>query len=141
MGLVYLARQAALDRLVALKVLSAGRAARSEGLDCFAAEARAVASLQHPNIIQIYNVGEHDGLPYLALEFCPGGNLDKQIRGTALPPRGTAAMAEQLARVVHAAHEKGIVHRGLKPANVLFGEGGVPKIAGFGLAKNPEGSG
>jgi serine/threonine-protein kinase len=135
MGVVYLGRQLGLDRLVALKmILSGGHAGRDERKR-FRTEAEAAARLQHPNIVQVYEVGEHAGRPYLSLEFCPGGGLDRKLAGTPLPPKEAAALAQTLARAVHAAHEKGVVHRDLKPANVLLAENGAPKVTDFGLAK------
>jgi serine/threonine-protein kinase len=107
----------------------------------FQAEAEAIARLKHPNIVQIYEVGEHHGLPYFSLEYCPGGSLDKKLNGTPLPPKEAAALVEVLARAMQAAHEKGIVHRDLKPANVLLGEEGELKITDFGLAKRLEEAG
>jgi serine/threonine protein kinase/WD40 repeat protein len=120
MGVVYKARQVKLNRLVALKMILAGAHAGAEERKRFQAEAEAVARLAHPNIVQIYEVGEHDGLPYLALEYCPGGSLDKKLDGTPLPSAHAARLIETLARAVQAAHEQHIVHRDLKPANVLF---------------------
>jgi serine/threonine protein kinase len=152
MGVVYQARQAGLNRLVALKmVLAGGHAGRPE-LDRFRTEAQAVARLQHPNIVQIYEIGEHQGRPFLALEFIDGGNLADHLQETPLPAQPAARLMETLARAIHHAHLQGIVHRDLKPANVLLapapaapaGSGpalegpvlGTPKIADFGLAKN-----
>jgi serine/threonine-protein kinase len=88
-----------------------------------------------PNIIQIYDVGEQNGLPYFSLEYCSGGSLDKRLAGTLLPPKEAAALVATLARAMHAAHEKGIVHRDLKPANVLLTADGTAKVTDFGLAK------
>jgi serine/threonine protein kinase/predicted RNA polymerase sigma factor len=135
MGVVYKARQLRLNRLVALKMILAGPHAGPEELNRFRREAEAVAQLQHPHIVQIHEIGEHDGRPYCALEFVDGGTLAQQLAGTPLPPRQAAALAETLARAVHAAHEKNIIHRDLKPANVLLTPGGVPKLTDFGLAK------
>jgi hypothetical protein len=135
MGVVYRARQVTLGRLVALKVILAGAHAESAERARFRREAEAVARLQHAHIVQVFEVGEHLGLPFFSLEFCPGGGLDGKLAGTPLPPRETAALVEKLARAAHAAHQKGIVHRDLKPANVLLAEDGTPKIADFGLAK------
>jgi hypothetical protein len=135
MGVVYEARQLGLGRTVALKMVRdsalAGPAERAR----FRAEAQAVARLQHPNIVQVHEVGVHDGLPFFSLEFCPGGSLAQKLQGNPLPPREAAQMVETLARAVQAAHEAHVVHRDLKPANVLLAADGTPKIADFGLAK------
>ena len=92
--------------------------------------------MQHPNIVQIHEVGEHDGLPFFSLEFVDGGSLAQQLDGTPWPPRRAAELVESLARGVAAAHRQGIVHRDLKPANVLLTADGTPKITDFGLAKS-----
>ncbi len=138
MGVVYKARQRGLHRLVALKMILAGAHAGSTQLTRFQIEAEAVARLQHPNIVQIYEVGEREGLPYLSLEFVDGGPLDKKIAGIPQPPRDAAQMVETLSRAMHFAHEQGIIHRDLKPANILMTQDGVPKITDFGLAKRLE---
>jgi hypothetical protein len=134
MGVVYKARQVALNRVVALKMILAGAHAGPADSARFKTEAEAVARLQHPHIVQIFEVGEHDGHPYFALEFL-GGGLDRQLAGTPRPPREAARLVELLARAVHAAHAKGVVHRDLKPANVLLAADGTPKLTDFGLAK------
>jgi serine/threonine protein kinase len=138
MGVVYKARQVRLNRVVALKVLRDGILAGPEQLARFQGEARAVARLQHPDIVQIYEVGEHEGRPYLALELVDGGSLAEKLNGTPLPPAEAARFVETLARATHHAHRQGIIHRDLKPANVLLTAGGTPKITDFGLAKDLE---
>jgi WD40 repeat protein len=155
MGVVYKARQLALNRLVALKMVLPGGEARADDLARFRAEALAVARLQHPNIVQVYEVGEYRGRPFFSMEYVDGGSLAPRVRGTPLPPRAAAALVETIARAVHHAHERGVIHRDLKPANVLLAGpvttrcqrvgddathtqgacGYEPKITDFGLAK------
>jgi serine/threonine protein kinase/tetratricopeptide (TPR) repeat protein len=156
MGVVYQARQKSLNRLVALKMLLAGAHAGPEQLIRFYTEAEAVAALQHPNIVQIYEVGDQGGLPYFSLEFVDGGSLEKKLAGKPLPAREAAQLIEVLARAMHYAHQNGVVHRDLKPANILLassvsgysslavdqgqmtndkGQVTIPKITDFGLAK------
>jgi serine/threonine protein kinase/Tfp pilus assembly protein PilF len=137
-GVVYKARQLGLNRLVALKMLLAGRHAGQRELMRFRIEAEAVARLRHPNIVQVYEVGEHDGLPFFSLEFVEGGSLYQKMDGKPLPPRDAARILETLARAMHYAHEHNIIHRDLKPANVLLTCDGIPKITDFGLAKRLE---
>jgi serine/threonine protein kinase/tetratricopeptide (TPR) repeat protein len=157
MGVVYQARHLTLNRLVALKMIRAGEQARPADLARFRAEAQAVARLQHPNIVQIHEIGEVQGRPFLALEFVAGGSLAQRLAGTPQPAASAAELVETLARAMDHAHRHGVVHRDLKPANVLLVSGGVvssewskdssptthhspltthqPKIADFGLAK------
>jgi serine/threonine-protein kinase len=159
MGVVYKARHEGLNRWTALKMMLGGAHAGAEQLTRFHTEAEAVALLQHPNIVQIYEVGEHDGLPYLALEFVDGGSLDKWVHRQPQPFRDAAYLIETLAGAMQHAHEHGVIHRDLKPANVLLradpenGDAtpktrvaspfsgsalsatGLPKITDFGLAK------
>jgi len=135
MGVVYKARQVDLQRPVALKMILTGAHASAVQLERFRAEARAEARLQHPNIVQVYEIGEHEGLPYFSLEFVDGGSLSQKAGRQPQPPRDAARLVETLARAAHYAHERGIVHRDLKPANVLLSADGTPKIADFGLAK------
>jgi WD40 repeat protein/tRNA A-37 threonylcarbamoyl transferase component Bud32 len=135
MGVVYKARQVKLNRIVAVKLVLAGMATGSADLARLRSEAEAIARLQDPHIVQIFEVGEHEGLPFLALEFCPGGSLARRLDGTPLPPPEAARLIEQLARAVHAVHEQNVVHRDLTPANVLLAADGTPKVTDFGLAK------
>jgi hypothetical protein len=139
MGVVYKARQAKLNRIVALKMILGGAHAGSEERLRFLGEAEAVAALSHPGIVQVYEFGTHGGLPYFALEYCPGGSLAERLKGTPLSPGRAAALIETLAEAVQAAHECGIVHRDLKPANVLLSSDEQPKVTDFGLAKRLEG--
>jgi len=135
MGVVYKARQASLKRLVALKMILAGGHAGAADLARFRTECEAIARLQHPNIVQVYEVGEHEGKPFFSLEFCPGGSLDKKLDGTPWQPGDAARLLETLARAMHAAYEKKVIHRDLKPANILLSEKGLAKITDFGLAR------
>jgi len=135
MGVVYKARQRGLDRMVALKMVRAGLHAGPEQLTRFRIEVRAVARLRHPNVVQVYDVGEAGGLPYVALELLEGGSLDARVAGTPQPERWAAELLATLARAIASAHRAGVVHRDLKPANVLFTPDGTPKLADFGLAK------
>ncbi len=134
MGVVYKARQLALDRLVALKMIRVCYHTEEERRR-FQAEGQALASLQHPHVVQVYEVGEVEGQPFLALEWAQGGGLDRRLAGKPQPPAEAARLVEVLARTTYAVHRRGIVHRDLKPSNVLLGENGAPKITDFGLAK------
>jgi hypothetical protein len=135
MGVVYKAWQTGLRRVVALKMILAGPYAGSDERARFAREAEAAARLQHPNIVPIYEVGESQGRPYLALEYVDGGSLAQRLQGSPLPAREAAGLVEALARAVHHAHGRGIVHRDLKPANVLMAADGTPRVGDFGLAR------
>ncbi len=138
MGVVYKARQRGLKRIVALKMISAGTHHGPTDLARFQSEAVAVADLQHPNIVQIYEVGEDRGHPYFSLEYVEGDSLAKKISGTPRPPRDAAQLVRALAAGMEYAHERGIIHRDLKPANVLLTLRGDPKVADFGLVKRLE---
>ncbi len=135
MGVVYKALHIRLDRLVALKMVLSGAHASPEELARFSLESQAVAQLQHPGIVQIYEVGEHDGLPYFSLEFVAGGSLAHKIGGKPQPTLEAAEMVRDLALAMREAHRRNIIHRDLKPANVLLTPDGGPKITDFGLAK------
>jgi serine/threonine-protein kinase len=153
MGIVYKARQLGLDRLVALKMVLAGECTAR-----FRSEAQAAARLQHPNIVQVHEIGEHQGVPYYSLELIEGGSLAGRVARQPQPPDAGAALVETLARAVHFAHTQGIIHRDLKPANILLADepgaaaddtatsgatdapalrpSARPKITDFGLAKS-----
>ena len=135
MGVVYRARQAALNRTVALKMILEGVHSGARQAHRFRTEAEVIARLQHPNIVQIFEIGEHEGRPYLVLEFVEGGTLDRALAGIRLPAERAARLVRTLATAVEHAHERGVIHRDLKPANVLLDAGGEPKITDFGLAK------
>jgi WD40 repeat protein len=140
MGVVYKARQLRLNRVVALKMVLAGGHAGPAELVRFLAEAEAVAQLQHAHIVQVYEVGQQGGLPFISLEFVDGGTLAQKLRGQPQQPREAARLVETLARAMHHAHQQGIVHRDLKPSNVLLSAGGEPKVTDFGLAKRGAGN-
>jgi WD40 repeat protein/tRNA A-37 threonylcarbamoyl transferase component Bud32 len=132
---VYKARDQKLKRIVALKMILSGSHASEDDMQRFQTEAEAVARLQHPNIVQIYEVSEHEGCPYLALEFAEGGNLDKKIAGTPQNANESAQLVETLAQAMQLAHDNDVIHRDLKPANILLTADGEPRITDFGLAK------
>jgi serine/threonine-protein kinase len=141
MGVVYKARHVSLNRVVALKMILTGPHAGTEELARFRAEAEAQARVQHPNIVQIYEIGDAAGCPYFAVEFMDGGSLAQQLAGNPQPPRQAARLLETLAGAVHNAHQHGLVHRDLKPANVLLTADSVAKVTDFGLAKRLPGPG
>jgi tRNA A-37 threonylcarbamoyl transferase component Bud32 len=135
MGVVYRARQVALNRSVAVKMTLNDRGGERE-LIRFLAEAEAVALVNHPNVVQVYDYGESGGRMFMVLELCPGGSLADRLKNQgSLDPRAAAELVRKLAAGVAAAHQQGIVHRDLKPGNILFDAAGEPKVADFGLAK------
>lgn len=135
MGVVYKARQLRLDRLVAVKVLPFGQFSRAEVVQRFRAEAAAAASLQHPNIVAIHEVGEHEGQHYFSMDLVTGQTLAELVRDQPLPAKRAAAYVKTIAEAVHYAHQQGILHRDLKPSNVLIDVNDRPRITDFGLAK------
>jgi serine/threonine-protein kinase len=135
MGVVYRARQLPIDRPVALKVILAGVHASAQVLARFDIEGKAVARLRHPNVVQIHEFGNHEGLPYYSMELVEGGSLEAKLAEGPLEPHQAAELVHTLATTVEYAHQKQVLHRDLKPANVLLTPDGVPKIADFGLAK------
>ncbi len=135
MGVVYKARQVAVNRIVALKTLLTPSGIGSSALVRFQIEAEAIATLQHPSIVQLFEFGTVEGIHYLTLEYVPGGTLAERIKQKPLTPHQAAALVAKLAIAVQAAHQRGILHRDLKPGNVLLTEAGEPKITDFGLAR------
>jgi WD40 repeat protein/tRNA A-37 threonylcarbamoyl transferase component Bud32 len=138
MGVVYKVRQVRLNRLCALKILLPGKHHGAEFRARFLAEAEMIARLRHPNIVQIYGLGDHEGRPYFEMEHIEGGSLARRLDGTPWEPEPAARLLTVLARAIGDAHRLGIVHRDLKPANVLLMDDGTPKVVDFGLAKSLE---
>jgi eukaryotic-like serine/threonine-protein kinase len=136
MGIVYKARHLRLNRFVALKKLSTGAYSGPHERARFQREAETVAGLWHANIVQVYDVGDHEGWPYFTMELLEGGSLAQALAGTPQPARQAAALLATLAEAVQVAHRAGIVHRDLKPANILLSADGTPKVADFGLARH-----
>ncbi|MCI0682421.1 MAG: bifunctional serine/threonine-protein kinase/formylglycine-generating enzyme family protein [Gemmataceae bacterium] len=139
MGVVYKARHLKLNRTVAIKMMLAGGYADRQQLTRFLREAETVAGLRHAHIVQVYDVGDLDGLPYFTMEFVGGGSLAQQLAGMPQPAHRAAALVATLAGAVHLAHQGGVVHRDLKPANILLAGDGTPKISDFGLAQRIDG--
>ncbi len=139
MGAVYKARQLRPQREVAVKILLPQFVGDDEMLARFQIEARAMAALDHPGILPVYEVGESDGVPFFSMKLATGGSLAQRLAQGRLPPREAVELMEQLARALHFAHQHGVLHRDLKPANFLFDEAGRPYVSDFGLAKLPAG--
>ena len=129
------ARQPNLSRSVAIKMILAGEHAGPRERARLRIEAEAAAQIVHPNVVQVFEIGEHEGLPFVVLEYVSGGNLTRMLRGMPQAFRWSARLIEILARAIHVAHERGIVHRDLNPSNILMSHDGTPKISDFGLAK------
>jgi WD40 repeat protein len=138
MGVVYRARQISLDRIVAVKMLLFGEFSSDEFVRRFKAEAAAAAALQHPNIVAIHEIGEHEGTHYFSMDFVEGQNLADAVRKRPMPSSEVAARLQVLAQTVHYAHQRGVLHRDLKPSNVLIDASGNVRLTDFGLAKRFE---
>jgi Protein kinase domain len=138
MGVVYRARQVSLNRIVAVKMILAGQLASAPDIARFRSEAEAAGNLDHPNILPIFEVNEHEGQQYFSMKMIEGGNLAGRVSELVSRPRAATALMARLARAVHFAHQRGLLHRDLKPANVLLDPDGTPYITDFGLVKRME---
>src|SRR5439155_4157312 len=134
-GVVYRARQKSLNRIVALKVIGLAHWATEAHVKRFRLEAEAAASLDHPCIVPIYEVGESDGQCYFSMKLVEGGQLDEVVKDTPIPIRQAVELIAKVARTVHYAHQHGILHRDIKPGNILLDIKGEPQLTDFGLAR------
>jgi len=136
MGVVYKARQSSLKRIVAVKMIRSGELADEAEVKRFRAEAQAAAQLQHPNIVAIHEIGEHEGRHYFSMDFVEGRNLAQIAAGRPVAPRSAAQWLKAIAEAVQFAHQRGVLHRDLKPQNIMLDASGRPRVTDFGLAKN-----
>jgi eukaryotic-like serine/threonine-protein kinase len=139
MGVVYRAQQVSLNRTVAVKMILAGQLASAAEVQRFRAEAEAAARLQHPNIVTIHEIGQHDGQHFFSMDFVDGKNLAEFVRNQPLPAKQAAKYLKTIAEAIHYAHQHGILHRDLKPSNILIDETGQPRVSDFGLARQMKG--
>ena len=139
MGVVFQARQVSLNRPVALKMILAGQLATDTDVKRFYTEAEAAAGLDHPGIVPIFEVGQHDGQHFFSMGFVEGQSLADRLAGGVLPPREATELVRRITKAVQFAHERGVIHRDLKPANILLDQNGNPRITDFGLAKKVAG--
>ena len=139
MGVVFEARQLSLNRTVALKMILAGQLADESEVKRFHTEAEAAASLDHPGIVPIYEVGEHEGQHFFSMGFVEGQSLAQRLLDGPMPVRTAADLIRRVSQAIEFAHQRGVIHRDLKPANILLEEDGSPRVTDFGLAKNVEG--
>ena len=139
MGVVYKARQVNLKRIVALKLILAGQLAGPQDVARFHAEAEAAAKLDHPGIVPIFEIGQHEGQHYFSMAFVDGESLAHRVAQGVMEPREAAALMKKVAEAIAYAHVEGVIHRDLKPGNILLDKDGTPRVTDFGLAKRVEG--
>ena len=139
MGVVYKARQISLNRIVAVKMILAGQLATQADHDRFHAESQAAAVLDHPNIVPIFEVGEHEGQHYFSMGYVDGPSLSARLAKGPLAPKEAAALVATVAEAVEYAHRQGVIHRDIKPSNILIDSQGHPRVTDFGLAKRVDG--
>jgi tetratricopeptide (TPR) repeat protein/predicted Ser/Thr protein kinase len=140
MGVVYRARQASLNRIVAVKMILTGQLASIADVQRFRAEAEAAARLQHPNVVAIHEIGQHEGQDYFSMDYVEGRNLAEIVGQKSLPPKQAANYLKDIAEAIHYAHQQGILHRDLKPSNILIDQSDEPRVTDFGLAKQIKGA-